>query len=39
MIIKLNGGIRKNSKKYKILCEVSIKELGVGKKYLEKERI
>ena len=38
MIIKLNG-IRKSSKKYKILCAVSIRELGIGKKYLEKERI
>ena len=29
----------KSSNKYKILCEVSIKEIGFGKNYLEKERM
>ena len=39
MIIKLNRGMGKSSNKYKILCEVSIKEIGFGKNYLEKERM
>ena len=29
----------KSSNKYKILCEVSIKEIGFGKNYLEKESL